>query len=109
MVLDILGCHWAFKIGHLDRGNVSQMHFGFMDAPNQQLTINRDVDATWRPYLAIHEILHALSFMGHLQFLRLEGQLVDDEAKVDAMASLLAEVLVRNGLFNDEKLLDDRR
>ena len=47
--------------------------------------------------------------MGHLQFLRMEGLLQDDEAKVDALASLLAEVLTRNKLFNVEVLNPKKR
>lgn len=48
-------------------------------------------------YVLLHEILHTLSFMGHLQFLRLDDNpYKDDEARVDAVASLLADTLQRN-------------
>lgn len=49
-----------------------------------------------RLYILLHELLHVLTYMGHLQFLRVDGEQYDDEAKVDAVASLMAEVLKRN-------------
>jgi len=81
------------------------MLFGFMDAEEGTLSIHKDTDDTWRLYLLIHEILHALSYMGHMQFLkRSDLPHYDDEAKVDATASLLTEVLMRNGFINKEVL-----
>ena len=99
--LDILGCRWTADVGVLAHNQFGQVLFGFMDAAQQELTINQEINPSWRPYILLHEILHALTFMGHLQFLRIKGELRDDEAKVDALASLLAEVLTRNNLFNE--------
>lgn len=81
------------------------MLFGFMDAETQRITVNNKTDETWRTYLFFHEVIHALSYMGHLQFLKRDDlPHIDDEAKVDAIASLIAEVVTRNGLFKKEVL-----
>ena len=102
---DILGTHWSVAVDQLPVIEVGQLRLGFMDAAVQEITINQDLSPSWRPYILLHEILHALSFMGQLQFLRkADNPCQDDEAKVDAIASLLAEVLTRNNLFNNEVL-----
>jgi len=101
--LDILGNKVTVDVGHLSHDAIGQMRFGFMDATAQEITINETVDPTWRVYLLLHEVIHALSFMGHLQFLKREDiPYMDDESKVDAIASLIAEVLTRNNLFRTE-------
>ena len=103
--LDILGTRWTADVGKLPNDVLGQMRFGFMDAIAQEITINEEVHPSWRVYLLLHEVLHALSFMGHLQFLKREDlPQIDDEAKVDAVASLLAEVLTRNNFFNTSAL-----
>jgi hypothetical protein len=92
--LDILGNEFELHVGELETHPTGDVQFGLMDARVQRITLNREIDATWRTYVLLHEILHALTFMGHLQFLRLPDHPgVDDEAKVDAIASLLSEVL----------------
>lgn len=98
--MKILGCEWKLRTGPL---NVA-VH-GFMDAIRGELTINENTDATWHTYLLLHEVLHALIFMGHLQFLKLDGDVADDEAKLDAIASLLSEFLVSNSLINLEGVM----
>jgi len=100
MRLKILGCDWKLRTGALD----APVH-GLMDAMRGELTINENTDATWHTYLMLHEVLHALVFMGHLQFLKLDGEMADDEAKLDAISSLLSEVLVSNSLINLEGVL----
>lgn len=98
---DILGTRWSVAVAELPGVEVGQMRLGFMDATMQEITINQDLNPSWHPYILLHEILHALSFLGHLQFLRkADNPYQDDEAKVDAIASLLADVLTRNNLMN---------
>ena len=99
MKIDLLGTMWDIRIGQVSAAEGGQMRFGFMDAEDHSITIHHDSDPTWRFYLVLHEVLHALSFLGHLQFLRRDDHPgFDDESKVDAIASLLAEVLLRNNL-----------
>ena len=99
--LDILGTHWSVDVGDLPSNVLGQKRFGFMDATAQEIKINHDVHASWRVYLLLHEMLHALIFMGHLQFLKRDDiPMLDDEAKLDAIASLFSEVLTRNKFFN---------
>lgn len=102
---DILGTKWRVKVAELFCEQTGNMQFGFMNAENRTLTINQDTDPSWRLYLLLHEVLHALVFLGHLQFLRHENfPAVDDESKIDAIASLLAEVMNRNHLSNTAAL-----
>lgn len=54
----------------------------------------------------LHEVFHELIFMGHLPFLKQDGD--DCEQRIDHLSSLLAEVLQRNPnvfaeLINKEK------
>lgn len=104
--LDVLGTKWVVNIGELERDDAGQLRFGFMDAATHTLTVSHDADPTWRPYLLLHELLHALSFLGHLHFLKRtdEHSNLDDEGKVDQLSSILAEVLVRNDLLKIDKL-----
>lgn len=103
--IDILGNKWAVKVGEIEHNDSGQMVFGFMNAEEQTLTVNEHTDTTWRLYLLLHEIIHALSYMGHLQFVkRSDFTHIDDEAKVDAIASLLADVLIRNNFIRQEVL-----
>jgi hypothetical protein len=103
--ISILGNEFDLEIDELTPLETGDMRFASMDTRQQEIVINKDVDATWRVYLLVHEVLHTLTFLGHLQFLRLPDHPgIDDEAKVDAISSLLADVLVRNGLFNMEAL-----
>jgi hypothetical protein len=52
--------------------------------------------------LLIHELLHALTYLGHIQFLRDETGVQDDEGKVDALASLMAHFIKNNrGVLDD--------
>ena len=102
---DILGTKWIVKVGELNGRLGAPMRFGFMNAEDRTLTINQDTDPSWRLYLLLHETLHALVFLGHLQFLRDdEHPHFDDESKIDAISSLLAEVLNRNNLSNTAAL-----
>ena len=108
--LNILGCDFTFELTDIAPNHYGQMRFGFMDAPNRSISMHCDTHPTWQPYLLLHEIIHALSFMGHLQFLRKDDNpLEDDESKVDAVASLLAHVLVSNHLLNMEVLIDKQQ
>lgn len=103
--LDILGTKWALLVGELRPDSTGRKLFGFMDAEVREITINQETDPSWRLYLLLHEVLHALSFMGHLQFLKREDfRHIDDEAKVDAVASLISDVLIRNDLANTAML-----
>ena len=102
---DILGTKWNLNIGELARNELGAKQFGLMDAEAREITINHKTDPSWRFYLLLHEVLHALSYLGHLQFLKHEDfPEHDDEAKVDAIASLLSEVLTRNGLVSSSVL-----
>ena len=102
---DILGTKWIVKVGEL-RGRLgAPKRFGFMNAEDRTLTINEDTHPSWRLYLLLHETLHALIFLGHLQFLLDDEQpQFADESKIDAIASLLADVLNRNNLSNTAAL-----
>lgn len=103
--LDVLGTMWTVKVGELYCQMGGGKQFGFMNAEERTITINQETHPSWRLYLLLHEVLHALTFLGHLQFLRLEGNPhQDDESKVDAIASLLAAVLIRNNLSNTAAL-----
>ena len=111
MKLDILGTQWDAQLGQVSSADSGQMRFGFMDAEDHSITIHHDTDPTWRLYLLLHEVIHALTFLGHMQFLRHDDHPGhDDESKVDAIASLLAEFLLRNDLIKEggvDKLFDE--
>lgn len=102
---DILGTEWQ-----VISGIPSENMLGYMNAIKQQIQIRPGVPASWQLYLLLHETLHSLTFLGHLQFLRCEppsdGYTItqDDEAKIDAVASLLSTILRRNGLINEDRL-----
>lgn len=97
-ILDIIGTKWALISTPHDEMPTDTM-LGHMDAIEHSIRIREDVFDSWTLYLLLHEVLHALTFMGHLQFLRSDDSSVclhDDEAKVDALASLLAHFIVSN-------------
>ena len=56
------------------------------------------------PHVIFHELVHALLFLGHLQFLVHPVTKQHDEAGIDAIVSLLLDVLRTNGLLNEERL-----
>jgi len=95
--LNILGVRYPLDIE--DTVWQASGHPAYALCENQppRLQISTQAVASQRLYLLIHEALHALSYMGHLQFLReLDNQFKDDESNVDALASLFAELLTRN-------------
>ena len=94
--LDIIGTKWRL---HATDEMPQDWMLGYMDAHRHTISLKRDVFDSWALYLLLHEVLHALTFMGHLQFLRDEGATgtqMDDEAKVDALASLMAHFITNN-------------
>ena len=94
--LDIIGTTWVLETGE---DMPQPWMLGHMDGLNHTIRLKNDVFDSWALYLLLHEVLHALSFLGHIQFIRDEsgaGTQVDDEAKVDALASLLAHFIVHN-------------
>lgn len=96
MQLDILGVSYTLTLTpNLILPDEGPESLGVVD--NHKCTIHVcDNTPSQRLYILLHELLHVMTYMGHLQFLRVEGQQYDDEAKVDAVASLMAEVLKRN-------------
>ena len=91
--LDILGTTWELvETDELP----SETMLGFMDAIGGKLLIREDVFPDWKLYLLIHELLHAFIFLGHLQFLKYEDSLSDNEGSIDALASLIADFIVKN-------------
>jgi len=100
--LDIIGTKWVLQAA--DEMPQDWM-LGFMDAHQHTIHLKRDVFDSWALYLLLHEVLHAFTFLGHLQFLRDEsatGTQLDDEAKVDALASLMAHFITHNKAVIDK-------
>jgi len=100
--LDIIGTKWVLNTKDDLPAEWMLCH---MDALNHTISLKNDVFDSWALYVLLHEVLHAFSFLGHVQFLRAEGELgtqVDDEAKVDALASLLAHFITNNKAVIDK-------
>lgn len=98
MKLDILGVEYPLELN--DHISQSSGHPAYALCENQPplIQISTAAAPSQRLYLLLHEVYHALSYMGHLQFLRDAAgtHLMDDESHVDALASLTAEFLTRN-------------
>lgn len=100
-ILDILGhqFHW-FSNCPIHRNDGS---LGSTDMAKGDIFTDSEMMESLTPVVLVHEILHVLIFQGHLQFLK-DDEGRDDEAKIDAVASLLVEVMRRNGMLNEDYL-----
>lgn len=97
MRLDIIGVEYPVAL--CDNIFQHSGHLAYALCNNQppSIQISTKAVSSQRLYLLLHEVLHALSYMGHLQFLRDDGDpFRDDEASVDALSSLMSEVITRN-------------
>jgi len=98
--LDILGTNWLLHEG--TEPLPADTMLGFMDAMHHRILLQDDVFQSWKLYLLLHEVIHALVFLGHLQFLKSEDGFHDDESRVDAIASLMAHFI-----HNNKSIIDD--
>lgn len=97
LYLDILGVKYPLLLE--DEIFQTNGHPAYALCANQppRIQISTMAAPSQRLYLLLHESLHALSYMGHLQFIRKQDDpFQDDESSVDALASLIAELLTRN-------------
>lgn len=93
--LDILGVKYALVWGTPTHGE--QEALGYTDVTAPSITLNHNLVPSQQLYVALHEIIHALMFAGHFPFMHSdEPPHWHDEGRVDAVASLLAEVIKRN-------------
>ena len=93
--LDILGVAYTLRLVELPTLDTGQVVHAYCDNYRCEIVLKRDMPQTQALYILLHEVLHALTFMGHLHGLRPEGP-DDCEAEVDATASLLAGLLKGN-------------
>ncbi len=68
---------------------------GVCDNLNPTITLRAGMDRTRRLYTLIHEAMHAFIFLGHFHWLKHEDGR-DDEGKIDALSSVLADFLLTN-------------
>ena len=68
---------------------------GLTDALAATITLHENLPPSHDLYVFLHEVIHSLMFMGHFDFM-LDDNGRHDERKIDAVASLLAQVIKDN-------------